>query len=402
MPGSGYKVSFYQSGTTTPVTVYTSAAVDTPLTQPIVCDASGVFPQVFSTGGAIKAVVQKPDNSVFYTLDPVFRVPTSASGAIDVTFSPTGPLPFTNVQAAIEGSVAAAASGFNAFGLGITGNATLLANLDATNIGAGAYRFDGTTTGTYPVGVAAGDTGLIETWRQAAGTAMMELYHATTNRRFRRRLTAGVWGAWREVVEVNTGAVQGDIIVRGVSDWERLPLVGVQGRILLASKTASASATLDFTEFNNAVYRYYEFELEYVKPATNAVDLAMRFSSNGGSTYDAGGTDYSWSALAANSAAPNAQAVQGTATALNLCYGGHLSNAGADQGMTGTVRLYGAANTGNGTRHISTLSTDGTVNLNTLFHTQGKRRLDQDTDALRFFMSSGNIASGVIRMYGLV
>lgn len=196
MPGTGYRVQFFQSGTTTPVTVYSDNPPVTPFTQPIVCDASGVFPQVFSTGGAIKAVVTKPDASVFYTVDPVLRIPTSAAAASDVTFSPTGSLPFTNVQAAIEGSVAAAASGFNTFGLGITGNATLLANIDATGTGSGVYRFDATTTGTYPVGVAAADTGLVEYWRQSSAVAMQRLYHATSRRWFERRMTATTWGTW--------------------------------------------------------------------------------------------------------------------------------------------------------------------------------------------------------------
>lgn len=222
MPGTGYKVSFFQSGTTTPVTVYSAADLLTPLTQPIVCDASGVFPQVFSSGGAVKAVVTKPDDSVFYTLDPVFRVPTSASGASDITFTPTGPLPFTNVQDAIEGAAAAAVTGFAAFGLGITGNATLLADIDATNIGAGTYRFDGTTIGTYPTGVTSANTGLVEHWRQSASAAMQVLYHATTDRVFHRRMASSVWGAWREVITVNQGATLGDTMYRGASVWTRL------------------------------------------------------------------------------------------------------------------------------------------------------------------------------------
>ena len=99
------------------------------------------------------------------------------------------------MQDAIEAAANLAVSGFATFGLGITGNATLLANLDATGTGAGIYRFDGTSTGTFPTGVAAGDTGMIELWRQAGATAMMELHHATTNRVFRRRMTTSTWGA---------------------------------------------------------------------------------------------------------------------------------------------------------------------------------------------------------------
>lgn len=148
---------------------------------------------------------------------------TEAGAAAAISFAPTTLLPQTNMQAAIEAAGELAVSGFAAFGLGITGNAALLADLDATGTGAGIYRFDGTTTGTFPMGVAAGDTGMVELWRQAGDTAMMELHHAASNRVFRRRLNASVWGAWRDTVSVSQGAEQGDIVYLGASDWVRLP-----------------------------------------------------------------------------------------------------------------------------------------------------------------------------------
>jgi hypothetical protein len=134
-------------------------------------------------------------------------------------------------------AVSAASASFLTHGLGITGSATLLANIDATNIPAGARYFDGPTTGTYPAGVVASDTGIVETWRQAAGTAMMELHHATTNRRFRRRMTASVWGSWREVIEVDTGAALGDVIRRGATDWERAANITMPAALAAAGQT---------------------------------------------------------------------------------------------------------------------------------------------------------------------
>jgi hypothetical protein len=201
-PGAGYVAEFYVSGTTTPVIVYTDSTLGTAHGTSVTADAAGRFPAVWSSGGAVKCVIKDADGAAVQTIDPVFSVSGAGSDAEDVTFTPTVELPFTNVQDAIVGAAASAASGYAAFGIGITGNAVLLANIDATNIGAGVYRFDGTTTGTYPTGVAAADLGLVEMWRQAAAVGIMELFHATTNRRFRRRLTAGTWAVWREVLEV--------------------------------------------------------------------------------------------------------------------------------------------------------------------------------------------------------
>jgi hypothetical protein len=222
MPGAGYRVQFFQSGTTTPVTVFTSPALSTPHPSPLTCDATGVFPAVFSPGGAIKAVVTKPDGSTHYTLDPVFRVPTSSSGAAEITFSPTVALPFENVQAAIEGAAATAASGFTPFGLGVTGTNALVANIDATNIASGAYRFDNTTTGTFPTGVVASDTGTLQIWRENSGDAVMRLQSGAADREFLRRMASSSWGAWREVVTVNQGAVEGDTVYRSATAWTRL------------------------------------------------------------------------------------------------------------------------------------------------------------------------------------
>jgi hypothetical protein len=222
MPGAGYRVEFFQSGTTTAVTVYTTALLAIAHPSPLVCDANGVFPAVFSSGGAIKAVVTKPDGSSFYTLDPVFRVSTSGAGAAEISFAPTPGLPFTNVQDAVEAAAASAASGFTPFGLGVTGTNALIANIDATNTASGSYRFDNTTTGTFPTGVTAANTGTVQIERENSGDAVMFLQSGAADRAFFRRMAGSTWGAWQEVITVPQGAAEGDIIYRGASAWLRL------------------------------------------------------------------------------------------------------------------------------------------------------------------------------------
>ena len=235
----GAKLEFFASGTTTPITVYTTEACDVPHPTPLVAAADGSLSPIWLNSGVAKVVVTDAADATLYTIDPV--VATSASGftATDVAFSPTVELPQTNVQDAIVAAAASAASGFAAYGIGITGNADLLANLDATNIGAGLYRFDGTTTGTYPTGVAAADTGLVEHWRQASGTAMQFLYHATTDRIFHRRMASSSWGTWRENITANQGATEGDMLYRTSTAWTRLAK-GTAGQFLKMNAGATA------------------------------------------------------------------------------------------------------------------------------------------------------------------
>jgi len=202
-------------------------------------DSAGRVAAAWSAGGAIKCVWEDANGAVVDTIDPVISVSAASSGASDISFDPTAELPFTDVQAAIVGAAESAASGYATFGIGITGNATLLADMDATNIGAGTYRFDGTTTGTYPTGVAAADGGIVEHWRQAAGAAMQMLYHATPDKIFHRRMAASAWGTWRENITVNQGAVQGDGIYRGASAWTRLAK-GTAAQVLRMNSGATA------------------------------------------------------------------------------------------------------------------------------------------------------------------
>ena len=235
---SGAKATIYADGTATLITVYSDVDGTTPATNPIIADGDGFWPQRYVTKDA-KAVVTTSADVALYTLDPAPTSQGTGAAASAVSFTPTIELPQTNVQDAIEAAGALAVSGFAAFGLGITGNATLLANLDATGIGAGGYRFDGTTTGTYPTGVAAADTGIYDLYRQSGSVAKAYLYPSNSNRVFERRMSASVWGAWRETPNVNQATAQGDIAIRGASDWERLPK-GTAGQALVMNGGATA------------------------------------------------------------------------------------------------------------------------------------------------------------------
>lgn len=236
---AGAKATVYAAGTTTLISVYSDADGSTVAANPIVADGNGFWPQRFVSLSA-KIVVTDADDVALYTLDPApVSQGTGAAGASAIPFDPSVDVPESNVQDAIDHVAASVISGFAEYGIGITGNAELLANIDATGTGAGIYRFDGTSTGTFPTGVAAADTGLIELWRQAGATAMMELHHATSNRVFRRRMTASAWGAWREIITGAQGATEGDMLYRGASDWTRLAK-GTAGQLLRINSGATA------------------------------------------------------------------------------------------------------------------------------------------------------------------
>lgn len=91
LPLVGAKLYFYEGGTSTPLTVYTTNALSASHTQPIVADANGMWPAVFFTevdGAAYRARCTKPNgNALFDVTAPIiWQSPAKPSDpVIDVT-----------------------------------------------------------------------------------------------------------------------------------------------------------------------------------------------------------------------------------------------------------------------------------------------------------------------------
>lgn len=213
----GAKAYFYEAGTTTPITVYTDTAASIAHPSPVEADAGGLFPACYVTASTAKAVITKADDSALRTIDPCPILSVSGVGASGVSFTPTVDIPATNVQDAIVLAAATAAAGFAAFGLGITGNAPTLADIDATNIGSGEYRTTAATTGTFPTGITAVSTSIIAVLRETSALAVMHLLDDTQGRSWTRWMVASVWGAWKENITMPMASATGAVSVMGAS-----------------------------------------------------------------------------------------------------------------------------------------------------------------------------------------
>ena len=108
-PVPGAKAYFYENETTTQLTVYSDTGLTTPLSQPVVADSDGVFLPVY-VGGATPLRVTMTDSAgnalPGYPMDDIVPLASDVSGASAIPFAPTDDLPFTTVQAAIEGAAA--------------------------------------------------------------------------------------------------------------------------------------------------------------------------------------------------------------------------------------------------------------------------------------------------------
>ena len=105
--GQAVRATFYETGTSTLVNVYSDTGLSVLHTSPLltVDTEAGRFPQVFYNGAVELRVVFSDSNGVtLFTLDPTPTVSTDASGASDITFSPyvAGNVNESTVQDAIE------------------------------------------------------------------------------------------------------------------------------------------------------------------------------------------------------------------------------------------------------------------------------------------------------------
>jgi hypothetical protein len=168
--------------------------------------------------------------------------------------------------------------------------------------------------------------------------------------------------------------------------------------VLLEQHTASASATVDFTQFSTT---YDEYIIEYmnVVPATNNVSFELLMSTNGGSSYDTTAGHYKYASYITNDTGAFSTNSVGSNSAAFIQMAANLSNL-AD-GTSGTMRLWNPQQT------ASNHAIDG--NFNYLNNDTNRYRgmmtgyFAQTTayNAVRFVMSAGNVSSGTFRMYGV-
>lgn len=187
----------------------------------------------------------------------------------------------------------------------------------------------------------------------------------------------------------------------GVSSWSTYfdpnTTPAGSGLVLLEQHTASASASLDFTTCISATYDDYVIRLLNIVPATNAAILRMRVSTDGGSTYDSTaiydhGGGYSYS---------GGQGNVGAVDQAQWEIAANVSNS-ANYGLSGEYMLIDPART-SGYKHMHghRAGLDTSVSLLVWSHAHFTYKSTTAVDAFQFYFSSGNIASGTIRVYGV-
>jgi hypothetical protein len=189
-----------------------------------------------------------------------------------------------------------------------------------------------------------------------------------------------------------------------MTDFQRAsgqPLVGsASGLVLLSSQSASGSASLDFTSLIDSTYDEYVVSFDKLIPATNDVDLYLRVSTNNGSSYLA--TSYSGVTISDTAAGRNTQAMDTTAVNFTrAAVGNNVSNSSSQSGASGEFRIYP-----NGTATPKPIRGLGLYyGVNGAYWNMAVAGAytgaTSAVNAVRLLFSSGNIASGTARLYGV-
>jgi hypothetical protein len=185
-------------------------------------------------------------------------------------------------------------------------------------------------------------------------------------------------------------------VIRGNDNFDSSASGGLR---FISSIDCSNDAYAVFTGFDGSKYDSYKFVYSNVIPSVDG-GFDFQFSSNGGSSYDTGTSDYQYLRIAVVedvSTVIKTYTVAGTIRT-NAYVMGTAAN---EDGVSGEVNIYGA--------HLAkrTLVSSTQTGISSAGQLTGTdvfalRNSAVATNAVRFFASSGNLESGTITMYGMV
>ena len=174
--------------------------------------------------------------------------------------------------------------------------------------------------------------------------------------------------------------------------------------ILLSTQTASASASLDFTSGIDSTYDSYVFKFIDIHGSADDTFFQVNFR-DGGVSFDATKTTtvfriYHFENDATEGLSYEAEHDLAQSTGVQkLAQGCGSDN---DQNTVGTLHLFDPSNTTFVKHFISKTSTiHGTNDAAYTWNVAGYCNTTSAIDGAQFSMSSGNIDSGIIKMYGV-
>ena len=179
--------------------------------------------------------------------------------------------------------------------------------------------------------------------------------------------------------------------------------VGGGSMSLISTQTASNSSTISFTSGIDSTYKEYVFKFIDIHPASDNVTFQVGFR-DGGSDYDATKTTIFYRAYHYendSSTAVEYVTAQDLAQSTNFQSLTEGTGGDNDQSCSGTLNLFDPSNTTFVKHFFATVNSAHAVDLSENVYVAGYCNVTAAIDGVQFKFSSGNIESGVIKLYGI-
>lgn len=311
------------------------------------------------------------------------------------TYFQTGDKPtqsqFSNVMDSfvsfLDTSAQSIASDFNIGGfVAVSGNATILGSTvvgapSGGSQGVGTLNSTGLFVNGVPVIVSGGNGTVV------AGTAnQIAYYPASTNSvSGTNALPNGTTATTQTAGDTSTKVATMQTFSQGANG---------ASHILIQTQTASNSPTISFLNIPTG-FDHYELRITGILPATNTATLLCAVSINNGVSY-IGGSNYFWAHwIQQNNGTNLGQDAQSTSS---WTFSGGISNAAF--GIYGNIMLM--LNQTNGASYVSMLGFSNSSDLGRASTLNGSGEVSAtNINAIQLSMSSGNITSGKLSLYGV-
>lgn len=165
--------------------------------------------------------------------------------------------------------------------------------------------------------------------------------------------------------------------------------------VFISAALASNDATINFVLTGG--YDEYELHILNAIPATDDVDAWLRTSTDGGSNYDEGASDY---AHVVSNGASITNISADTKILMNRTASVGVGSDANENGVSNIVRIINPA----AAVYTSILGAGAFINSDAVAQVStllGQRLSAADVDAIRFMFSSGNVESGLFALYGV-
>ena len=173
---------------------------------------------------------------------------------------------------------------------------------------------------------------------------------------------------------------------------------------LLQTQTASSSSTISFTSGIDSTYKSYIFKFYNIHPATDNAKFQFNLSTDSGSNYNVTKTTTFFRAVHyEDGSSAGLLYSTGQDLAQSTDFANIVDGVGsdADQNMSGFLEIFDPSNTVFVKHFLSNANTCTDDNATKNVYGAGYGNTTSSIDAVQFKMSSGNIDSGVIKLYGI-